>query len=353
MSIKKVAYSLSKSLPHLTIARTHAYELIAAAFSFKSYAATADYLFIDSTTSQDINIEMVNIRAEQLRLDCTSELIDALKKLLDTTRLKVLPLMEIIKELEVYPTENPDLIETALMRLAENGSHWAHYGIALLYMDTVRNDPPSDYWFKKRMAGEELSEQANKFAEEYQYYKDAKQKCEFHLRLAGNHGNCHALWRLHEIFGDNDIFQECCCPKKMNRELSWVPVDIARSAVECGFQDAANQWYAVGCSYGDIEAIREMAELCAATNPRLAWTLVEFGRLLGTDITLSEAIAIDEEGNLYDDDLGGGMYIDETEGLEMADISTADHIYAKSMATTWFTELTQEGIAKIDTIKMG
>lgn len=220
-------------------------------------------------------------------------------------------------------------------------------------MDALLDEQPSDYWYQKRNTGAVLTEQETLFAEEFQQYQDARIKCLTHLENAFDQGNLHAAIKLNEIFGDNRIFEAQVNPEKLDKALSWDPLDIARKATEDGFEEQASRWYAIGCETGDIEAIRELTSLVAQTNPRLAWTLVEFGRLLGTDITLSEAFAIDEYGNDYDDEVGGPAYADETPGVDVIPVSSQDYALAKSVASEWLKQLTNTGKATIDLGKMG
>ncbi len=353
MSIKTLSFHLCKSLPPGTITRSHAHEFIAAALGFKSYAGASQFLILDSQLATEVDRETLTERVVQLKPESAQLIIPSLLALLQRMPLTAAPLREIIQSLEQGNLDNIAIIEAALSIAAKKGNHWAHYGIALIATEALLDEQPSDYWYQKRNAGAVLTEQEALFADEFQKYQDAKNKCLAHLEEAFAQGNLHAGIKLNEIFGDNRIFEAQVNTEKLDRTLSWDPLDIARKAAEGGFEEQAPRWYAIGCETGDIEAVRELTSLVAQTNPRLAWTLVEFGRLLGTDITVSEAFAIDEYGNDYDDEVGGPAYADEIPGVDAIPVSNQDYALAKSVASEWFMQLTNTGKATIDLGKMG
>lgn len=326
MPIKPLAYTLSKSpgLPS-PIKRSHCYELIAAAFSYSSYAAMTSAgtnLIVNVETPPILNVDMVRHRAEQLGID-RELLLPALHSAFRETTIDVFTLESLVKSLEFDVPYDKDGITRSLLQLSENANPLAYYGLGLIYANSMQN-PPSDYWHKQRMIGAELSDVEIGFADEFLYHHEAKDLSKKYLTRAHELGVAEAGWKLEELFGT-----------VLTNQSSW-PIserELAQSA-----------------STGDTEALQELALSIGDKKPVLTAALIEFGRLLGADITVTVASAIDEDGNPYDDDVGGPMYADFIEGVPVPTLSTFDLEQAINLGTLWFMQFRDNGVADLQTI---
>lgn len=72
----------------------------------------------------------------------------------------------------------------------------------------------------------------------------------------------------------------------------------------------------------------------------MPWTWQYLARKHGVDLTRSTLAARhdggEQDGEFYDSDFGGPMYVDGAEGLELPDLSPADHRTAKAKAVEIF-----------------
>lgn len=329
MPIKTLAYTLSHSPSFPTpIKRSHCYELIAAAFSYSSYAAMTSTsagtnLIVNVETPPIINVDMVRHRAEQLGID-RELLFPALHSAFRETPIDVFPLESLVKALEFDVPYDKDGITQSLLQLSEKGNPLADYGLGLIYANSMQIDLPSDYWQKQRMSGAELSDVEAGFADEFLQHHEAKDLSKKHLTRALELGVADAGWKLGELFGT-----------VLTNQSSW-PIserELAQSA-----------------STGDTDALQELALSIGDKKPVLTAALIEFGRLLGADITVTVASAIDEDGNPYDDDVGGPMYADFIEGVPVPTLSSFDLEQAKNLGTLWFMQLRDNGAADIQPI---
>lgn len=323
MPIKTLAYTLSQSpvLP-TPIKRSHCYELIAAAFSFSSYAAMTSAgtnVIVSVETPPIINVDMVRLRAEQLGLD-RELLFPALHAAFHETPIDVISLASLVKSLEYDVPSDKDGITRSLLQLSEKGNPMADYGLGLIYANTMA-DLPSDYWHKQRISGAVLSEVETGFADEFLNHHEAKDLSKKHFTRALDLGVAEAGWKLEELFGT-----------VLTNQGSW---------------SISERELAQSASRGDTEALQELALSIGDKNPVLTAALVEFAKLLDADITVTVACAIDEDGNPYDDDVGGPMYADFIEGVPVPILSSSDLELALNLGTLWFMQLRDNGIADL------
>jgi len=57
------------------------------------------------------------------------------------------------------------------------------------------------------------------------------------------------------------------------------------------------------------DAMLELIEGYNSEDLKQCWTWVYLAELLGTDLTKDDYVALHEDGSLYDDDVGGSLYI--------------------------------------------
>lgn len=331
MLIKSLAYSLSQKLlhPH-PIKRTHCHEIIAAAFGFKSYAAitsTGHMIFAPATSVPTLDIAMIQVRAEQLGLD-VELLFPALQRALAEHPTEAVGLDELIKRLEYDVPGDSSSIASSLALLADKGVPLASYGLGLIHAHTLYVEAPSDYWHLQRLSGAELSDVELGFADEFLRYQEATSLCTQYLTRAYEHGITEAYWKLVELFDGAQI-------------------DFDPIASGSGTWSQYEQHFVDAAAHGDTNAMQGLANAVGNSNPVFVAALVEFARLLDADITQAVASAIDDDGNPYDDDIGGSIHAIITEGVEVGELSSPDQEEALELGSLWFSQLREEGVAKI------
>jgi len=91
---------------------------------------------------------------------------------------------------------------------------------------------------------------------------------------------------------------------------------------------------------GDIDAIRELAEMAVESDPHEAWVWQHLALLLGTDLTESNMRAYHEggshHGEKYDDDIGGPLYVAGDEGLALTPLNPEHDREARELALNIF-----------------
>ncbi|RZL96695.1 MAG: hypothetical protein EOP82_00210 [Variovorax sp.] len=75
---------------------------------------------------------------------------------------------------------------------------------------------------------------------------------------------------------------------------------------------------------GEVGAMRTLIEESEHTDLQRCWTWLHLARLLGTDLTESKMRAYHDgglyDGQPYDDDQGGPLYVDGIEAIELESI---------------------------------
>jgi hypothetical protein len=62
-------------------------------------------------------------------------------------------------------------------------------------------------------------------------------------------------------------------------------------------------------------------------------------QLVGTDLLADDYRAIHEDGSDYDDDVGGPLFVDGRDGVELEPIAAQDDAIARRMALEIFTKI--------------
>lgn len=329
MSVKTIAFEISNN-SQPKVKRTLCYELIAAAFNFCSYAsATAtNHVFVSISSPPALNHNLLSQRADLLNLEKDS-VIPLVVTALNRHPLEPVTLDQLVYQIETGNIiENDDLYEQ-LERIATKGEGKAHYCLAVLYAGRMGDSIPSDYWYNRLTAGETLDEFEQEFADNYRAYIENKVKFNAHLEDAIAHRVPYAILMKMRL-GDGGIPEE----------------DHFYSDTE---RDEINLWaLAEHAGEGDIDAIEELSRLYSLRNPVLAKALVEFSTHLGVDISVDKTFAIDEYGHPYDDDIGGPMYADIVEGINIDGLNEEQELEAIALAGSWFEQYNTYGHAKIN-----
>ena len=111
---------------------------------------------------------------------------------------------------------------------------------------------------------------------------------------------------------------------------------VAEIARELGRSDEHRYWLTVAANAGNIGAMRELIESYDDKDLLRCWTLVYLSQLLGEDLTQDRHYAIHEDGSRYDDDVGGSMFVDGEEGIDLPSLESEQDTLARNAAEKLF-----------------
>lgn len=358
MSIKTLAHLAQQSAAAAAgpaYKRSHFYELMAAAFGYSSYAALgADSVLLERNPpiagSKVGRLAEVRLRCASLGYgDQVSEVVASVicgmlaDQGVDVVRLN--DLVELLREdsdeckwyLDQFrKAENgrSSVFKESLRSAADRGSAPAHYAIALLTSYELPDDEgdgdASAYWSRQRRAGVELSGAKAEWADECDRRDAIKSRYEQHLRAAAALGCDHALVDAAEHFGDPTVFDS---QLDLSDEDPFRMANLARSLKR---PDQEKHWLTVAAEGGKIEAMQELIEGFDADDLSACWKWLHLAKLHGTDLTESKYYAIHEDGSLYDDDVGGPMYVDGRDGVQLERLPVEEDRKARVAALKLF-----------------
>ncbi|MEL6094503.1 hypothetical protein AAGG42_01205 [Stenotrophomonas maltophilia] len=154
-------------------------------------------------------------------------------------------------------------------------------------------------------------------------------KHRYHLLAAARGGDRRAMLVTAERYGD---------PSALELEPSdeMDPYDMADLADAHGRPELAHKWLTVLARDGDVSAMRALIEDRNET-PFRSWVWMHLSRMLDQDLSQDRHEAINEDGTLYDDDVGGPMYVGGGDGVELAPLAPEDNARAKEEAAQLFS----------------
>lgn len=346
MTIKGITYALQQTLTQAgtPVRRSHVYELLSAAFGYKSYAAFVSEAIMasldDEIPSGKMDAARVNLRCADLGYPQSAAKAVTLQvaNLIRDQRLCTINLSDLISYLrgysnfsddsfpwdqDSYDSALPPAILDALEASASAGNAKAHYALALSLADENddQSDAGSDYWYTQMKSGRELSGVEREWALSYESQLESKKKLRHHLQEAGRLGCDLALLDLAENYGDQSFFD---LPPR--RDIEADPMEVAWIAKEHGLKDAANQWMTIAAESGNTEAMRELIEE-SGNDPIQCWTWIYLSKLIGDDLTMDRYHAIHEDVSPYDDDVGGNIEVAGQDGVNLTPLpEETDHI---------------------------
>lgn len=330
MTIKNTVYSLHQRLKDLTnppIKLTHVYELVAAAFGFNSYASLKSVAILtnlDDPTkaNQDLILQRSSLLGYQAFP--AGELV----AILEEEGLGTLT----FSELAIKLRENDHFVDDDLDQLiAAETNAWAIYCLALYYEDSSDDDQVgSDYWYNQMQAGRKLSDIERTWALEYKEQQANGNRYENYLRKAASLGCDLALLDLAEKFNESSFFEGDY------RNVAADPTSIAEIAQNLGRSKDQHHWLTIAAERGNTHAMRELIEGFDRKDLTRCWTWIYFSQLIGEDLTKDRHYAIHENGSDYDDDVGGPMYVDGTDGIELEPLEGNQDELAKLAAEAIF-----------------
>ncbi|WP_409420107.1 hypothetical protein ABHF91_09740 [Pseudaeromonas sp. ZJS20] len=371
MKIKELAYSAQQHLQTRTgtqFKRAHIYELLAAAFGFNSYAAlSAEAVFTKhSPTSRHVPLYDGHIKLRCIEigypLDTAVKVASILAAQIAEQGIGIVRLDDLIAQLlygsglEEWPNDgkhedwddkeepwvnqeeqiSPLLLDCLNVAASRNHAD-AHYALALIhapaYDDFDGHEVGSDYWYRQAQDGRELTGVEKEWADAYAAKLAQDEKFMHHLREAANQGHPEALLELADRFNDPTFFERHPLSVNVN------PSRVAEIAERMGRHQDTRRWLTEAANSGDTEAMRQLIEEYDRGDLPRCWTWVYLAKLLGTDLTQDEYIAIHEDGTPYDDDIGGPMYASGRDGVQLSSISAQQEAKARRGALEIFAKI--------------
>lgn len=397
MNAKTIAHSIQVALHTATgldIKRSHVHELIAAAFGCGSYAAMLTRGVLCPmpralAQRQSLNGLAISRRACGLGypLAVAGEVGHFALAAIEQGGLRLLPLDLVLRLLldgqtelcgwdlapaaegfdARVPAEDADVLddnedlgeeawyarqreeeEAAVMDLAseevifaltfaiERADGRAHLAMALLLAGDLDELHPSNsidgrYWHDRERMGHVLSGVEKEWAEGYRERVDAQQRSRAHLTAAADLRQPDALLLMAQRYGDPRFFA-------LQRPHVYAdPVSVARLADHMGHPEAAVAWLESAAEEGDMAAMRELIQEKQSTDPRKCWTWFHLAKLHGKDLTRDDYHAINEDGSPYDDDVGGPLFADGEDGVELPEADEAIRQLAEARALEIFS----------------
>ena len=84
--------------------------------------------------------------------------------------------------------------------------------------------------------------------------------------------------------------------------------------------------------------MRHLVQNAHSNDPLKAWTWFYLAKLHGTDLTRDNYRAIHESGAAYDDDVGGPIFAEGEDGVELPFADEQTKLNANAMAQSLFLE---------------
>lgn len=357
MSIKAIAHLAHQRITSesgLSFKRSHFYELLAAAFGYGSSAAfTVDaVLFVGdepvSVQHQASCTAAINARCRELAYSVVhAEVIASrLWEVLTERRIGVVRLSVLVRSLcgrnhddrdgdpeDDSPDGYNDNTQWIGLELSEGGDTadvailleslhaaaardvvLAHYALALLYepdLDPELRHETRSCWYEQRQKGVVLEGVKIEWADDYERLMAARQTYQHHLSAAARLGHTDAIVDMARHFKDTTVFDTDIDLSKQD------PREMAELAFELRHDGGAKHWLTIAAESGDTAAMRELIEGYDAADTYRCWMWLHLAALHGVDLTKDEYRAIHEDGSDYDDDIGGPMYADGVDGIEL------------------------------------
>lgn len=368
MTIKKLAYTAQQHLKANTGAsykRAHVYELLAASFGFNSYAALcSDAVFIEaSLTNRRASANGLFIQNRCIEIGYSPEAAKAvsvaLPGFLTEHEIGVIRIAELVaylrSELDVDSDSDDDelgdwedvaddrcasmetltspMLLDGLDSAASKGNPLAHYALALIYDEDDGQTVGSEHWYRQAQSGRVLSGVEKEWADAYSENLARSEKYEYHLREAARLGHQDALLDLADQFDDPAFFEQA------RDQINSDPALVADIAERLGRPHDARKWLTAAAEAGNCEAMRQLIEEYEHGDLQKCWTWVYLAELGGVDLIENEYHAIHENGDPYDDDVGGNVFVGGRGGIELAPISAEREADARRTAQAIFERM--------------
>lgn len=353
MTIKELAYSAQQYLQSntdSTFKRSHIYELLAASFGFGSYASLCSESILTQQGSTATLTQQYPEKIIQRSIDLgyRSTIADAIASQLPVylkeRNINVVNLSDLVSDLydqyqqsggcPQWEGEFPSILIDGLESLASRGEQLAHFGLALIYAPE-EEAVEGEYWYSQGQRGRELSGVEREWAENYSQHLAQAEKCRFHFQEAARLGDVRALLKLAERFDDPTFFEK----DNTNVSVDVEPLRVVEIAEQLGRMADVQHWLVIAAKAGDTGAMRRLIEEFDSADLQRCWTWLYLARLLDTDLTKDAHYAINEDGSLYDDDVGGPAYVDGEDGVRLDPLSAEQDAVARQYAEKLFNQI--------------
>ena len=243
--------------------------------------------------------------------------------------------------------EYPPILLESLEAKASKGDHLAHYALALLFQtddEDGSQKPGSEYWYSQEQKGRALTGVEKEWADAHARHLEESEKHVFHLREAGRLGNSSALLELAALFHDTSYFDAAIACG-----ITDEPISVAELAESLSREKDAEHWLTVAAEAGDTDAMRRLIDDFEHGDVERSWMWFYLAEMLGTDLTKSHLQAFHEGGNhadeVYDDDVGGPLYVAGDEGAELKPLDEEGKREARKRADVIFHRIQQPTIS--------
>jgi hypothetical protein len=383
MTIKELAHTAQRAIQArsgVRFTRGHVYEVIAATLEFASLAALRANHVIDEGPPvrpgrQDQMVERATMRARELGHDpelalCAASIVAqaAGRRGLLTRHLDEIVIRlrsdqgDLDYGLWMEDVDSPDaaadderlfddsdepsgnercsvVLREELERAAAAHDARAHYALALLLgrVDEDAEDIGSAHWHGLQLQGRALSGVEKEWADAWAAHLLRAESARRHLQAAADLDHTHALLDLAERDDDAARFHRAA-------ELGADPTRMAELSYRFD-QPHVQFWLTRAAQAGDTGAMRTLIEQFDQRDLVQCWTWVHLAKLLGTDLQESKMRAYHEggehDGEDYDDDIGGPLYVAGIEGVELEPIAEAQDVIARAAAATLYEEISK------------
>lgn len=351
MSLKALAFNVKQHLESvigIPVAQSHVYELLSAAFGFCSSAAlTPEHVLAVATngSGRPVNPPLLQRRLAELGYaEFAIRMGASLASYIEEGNLTCYSLASVVSILEEDPFELLDVkvatelqvLIDGLSRLAGKGDPAAHFALALIYRGERTDDDHQpgmggEYWLERLQAGEALDGVQLEWAIAAQTLQQRRTLSRTHLMRAATLGHASAILELAELDDDHQWLDQA-----LNLNSVGDPLRLAELAYEHGREDDARRWYHVAAAQGDTEAMRMLAQELEPDNHFQNWVWIYLSVQLGDDIRRSTMRAYHDggayDGEEYDDDIGGPLYVGGDEGVRVPALDAASDARAQLLA---------------------
>ena len=329
-----------------SIKRSHIHELLAASLGYSSHAAFQhDAAWCNTPLSvAGIHPSMESMRARCVELGLTPEegigatnaliafqlgqghaavrfdaliaAVDLFEKDPSWNQWVSTEIMELARhDVMLYFERQPALLQ-GLEAAAARGVATAHFAIAKLLENEGYLYPAEEDRFKKhfRRAGVWQTPFVS-FADVEVDPLRAAEKYRHHLFEAARGGALRALIETAERFSD---------PAVLNHAPSEAidPMSMARLASDHDDYTKLHLWLTAAACGGDVDAMRELI-LEEDESLEQAWVWMYLSRMLGDDLGEDRYDLVHDNGDRYDDDIGGPGHVVGDDGIQLEPLS--DH----------------------------
>ena len=153
-------------------------------------------------------------------------------------------------------------------------------------------------------------------------------KHRYHLLAAARGGDKRALLLTAKRYDDPGALE-----LEPSDEMD--PYGMADLADVHGHPELANQWLTMLACEGEVSVMRELIEYRGET-PFRAWVWMHLSRMLGQDLSQDRPEAINEDGTPYDDDVGGPAYVGGVDGIKLMPLAVEENTRAEEEAARLF-----------------